>query len=337
MTSGPFGTGFATADYTQEINMIPNTFGRIQQMGLFGASEGVDTDMVVIDKVGQTLSVLAAKERGAPADRQNPETRETVLFQIPHFRIEDYITPMDVRARRAPGSQQLDSIDRVRLKKTNTLRATHAQTMEFLRMGALKGKIIDGAGVELIDLYAEFGITEKAVDFKLGTDTTDVQKKAMEVKRHIELNVANGQVIDNFHSFVDPDFFDGLIGHPKVREAYQHYTSAPDPLRNDARRRFPWMGIVWEEYNASVKGATGQTIKFVPTKEARVFPTGVQDMFANYFPPANHIEHVNTLGQEMYLFETTDPEGRWIKLDSESNALPICRRPGALVRCHSTT
>ncbi len=331
MATGPFGSGFATADYTQEINKIPNTFGRIQAMGLF-TPESVDTDTVIIDQVDETLSVLSSKERGSPAPRQNPETRKTMALTIPHFPLDDYITPRDVRAQRAPGSQQLDSTTRVRLKKANSLARSHRQTLEFLRMGALKGVVVDGGGNTLVNLFTEFGITEESVDLLLGTATTDVAGLVLGAKRHIEQNVASGELINGYHCFCSPLFYDKLVAHTKVREAYSQYTSIAEPLREDRRSGFVWQGIMFEEYNAQVKDAAGAIQKFVPDNDARLFPTGVSDMFVNYFAPADHMDHVNTLGQEMYLFEYEDPRGRYIELHSESNPLTICRRPQALVK-----
>ena len=42
-------------------------------------------------------------------------------------------------------------------------------------------------------------------------------------------------------ALVSPEFFDKLIGHFKVSEAYKYFSStgAP-PLREDTRRRFPF-------------------------------------------------------------------------------------------------
>ena len=47
-----------------------------------------------------------------------------------------------------------------------------AITLEHLRMGALKGVILDADGSTLYDLYQEFEITPKVVNFALTTAST---------------------------------------------------------------------------------------------------------------------------------------------------------------------
>ncbi len=69
------------------------------------------------------------------------------------------------------------------------MRNKHAITLEHLRMGALKGIILDADGSELLNLYNEFEITPKVVNFALGTATTDVKRKCLEVLRHIVVNI----------------------------------------------------------------------------------------------------------------------------------------------------
>jgi phage terminase large subunit GpA-like protein len=66
------------------------------------------------------------------------------------------------------------------------MRNKHAITLEHLRMGALKGVILDADGSMLLNLYEAFEITPKVVSFALATATTDVKKKCLDVKRYIE-------------------------------------------------------------------------------------------------------------------------------------------------------
>ncbi|RAI25529.1 major capsid protein, partial [Rhodoplanes serenus] len=88
---------------------------------------------------------------------------------------------------------------------------------------------------------------------------------------------------------------DKLISHAKVEEAYKYFSSTgAQPLREDTRRRFPFAGIVFEEYNATVTLSTGTTETLVPANEGIAFPLGTMDTFVTYGAPANLIETVNT-------------------------------------------
>jgi hypothetical protein len=50
------------------------------------------------------------------------------------------------------------------------------------------------------------------VSFALGTTTTDVKKKCLEVVRHIEDNL-RGEFMSGIRCFVSREFFDALTSH----------------------------------------------------------------------------------------------------------------------------
>jgi hypothetical protein len=54
--------------------------------------------------------------------------------------------------------------------------------------------------------------------------------------------------------------------------------------------------------------------------------------FQTLFAPADFIETVNTLGLELYAKQEERKFGRGIDLHAQSNPLPICYRPGVLVK-----
>ena len=58
-----------------------------------------------------------------------------------------------------------------------------------LRMGALKGVILDADGSELVDLFDAFEITQQSVAFDLGTTGTNVKAKCGTVLSTIEDNL----------------------------------------------------------------------------------------------------------------------------------------------------
>ena len=92
------------------------------------------------------------------------------------------------------------------------MRNKHAITLEHLRMGALKGVILDADGSTLYDLYSEFGISPKTVNFALSTSTTEVLLKVLEVKRHIEDNL-RGEFMTGIMCLCSQGFFDALTTH----------------------------------------------------------------------------------------------------------------------------
>ena len=197
-------------------------------------------------------------------------------------------------------------------------------------MGALKGNILDADGSTLYNLYNEFEITPKTVNFALGTAGTDVKKKCLEVVRHIEDNL-KGEVMREVHCLVSSEFFDALTSHSKVKEAYERWQDGA-ALRNDMRGGFPFGGIVFEEYRGQATDAEGTTRRFIAAGEGHCFPVGTMNSFVTYFAPADFNETVNTLGLPLYAKQTARKFDRGIEIHTQSNPLPLCLRPAVLVK-----
>ena len=153
----------------------------------------------------------------------------------------------------------------------------------------------------------------------LGTAGTNVQAKCREVLRDIETEL-KGETMNGVLALVSPGFFDKLIGHAKVEEAYKYFSSTgAQPLREDTRRRFPFAGIVFEEYNATVTLSTGATETLVPAGEGIAFPLGTMDTFVTYGAPANLIETVNTMGLPIYARQIARQDGSAIDVKTEAS------------------
>lgn len=188
----------------------------------------------------------------------------------------------------------------------------------------------------LYDYFSEFGLTQLAVDFVLGTAGTQVQGKVRQVLRHVETEL-RGETMSGVLALVSPEFFDKLIGHAKVEEAYKYFSlTGAQPLREDTRRRFPFAGIVFEEYNATVTLSTGTTETLIPAGEGIAFPLGTLDTFVTHGAPANLIETVNTVGLPIYARQISRPDGSAIEVKTEASILPVNKRPRLAVRIHSS-
>ena len=102
-------------------------------------------------------------------------------------------------------------------------------------------------------------------------------------------------------------------------------------LINDVRAGFVFAGITFEEYRGQATDANGNARRFIAAGEAHAFPLGTVDTFATYFAPADFNETVGTLGQPLYARTIPDRDrDEWVRLEIESNPLPICTRPQVL-------
>lgn len=74
----------------------------------------------------------------------------------------------------------------------------------------------------------------------------------------------------------------------------------------------------------------------MPANDGIAVPLGTTDAFVTYFAPANLIEAANTIGLPLYARQVGRPDGRGVDLMTESNPLPVVRRPALAVRIYSS-
>jgi hypothetical protein len=333
----PFDAGgYSLAEMTQAINILPNLYTRLGQIGLF-RFEGVTQRSIVIEQRAGVLSLLPSVPLGAPATVGNREARAMRSFALPWIPHDDVILPADIQGMPALGvSDAADPLVEVMNRKLTLMRRKHAQTREYMEINALRGIVKDGAGTVLYNYFTEFDLTQISVDFLLGTAGTNVQAKVRTTLRAIEDNLL-GETMTTAHALVSSEFFDKLISHPKTEEAYKFFSATGgQPLREDMRRAFPFAGVLFEEYNGSVTLSNGTSERLIPAGEGIAFPLGTFDTFTTYGGPANLLETANTVGLPLYARQMMDAKGRWIDLMTEASILPVNKRPRLAVRIQSS-
>jgi hypothetical protein len=333
----PFDSGgFTLAEMTTALNILPNVYTRLGAMGLY-RFEGVTQRSVIIEQAEGTLNLLPSVALGGRPTVANRDTRSMRNFTIPWIPHDDAILPQDIQGVRAFGSgDAAEVLNTVMARKLEKMRLKHAQTREYMEINSLRGVVKDGAGTTLFNYFTEFGVSQQAVDFTFSTATTEIAGVCRAVLRAVETEL-KGEVMTGVLALVSPGFFDKLISHATVKEAYKYYASTgAQPLREDVRRRFPFGGIVFEEYNATVTLSTGSTETLLPTNEGVAFPIGTQDTFVTYGAPANLLETVNTIGLPMYARQLARPDGSAIDIKTEASILPINKRPRLAIRLHTS-
>ncbi len=323
---------FNLANLTASINILPNLYGRLAEMKLF-LPKRITTRTVLIDEKHGVLRLLESRpvgSPGTPAEHDKKKVRSFVVPQIPH---DDVVLPGDVGGVRAFGSEtELETVASIVNDRLQGMKNKHDITHEWLRMGALKGLILDGDGSVLYDLFDEFEITKKTVSFDLGTATTNVVGKCLEVKRHIEENL-KGELMKGVRVEVSKEFYDALTTHKAVKEAFANWQGAQDRLGGDMRTGFTFGGITFEEYAGSATDSNGVLRRFIESGDGHAFPEGTGATFHQYAAPADFNETINTLGEVYYAKQAPRKHERGVDLHTQSNPLPLCLRPGVLVEC----
>lgn len=321
---------FRMVSMTEAINKMPFKPGRIGEMGIF-QSKGIVTTKAAIETRGNTLALLSTKRRGEPGDQHKGQKRVVKSFDVPHIPYDDRITAEGLIGVRAFGTtDRTAGVAQVVNDRLQEMRQSHEVTHEHMRMGALHGTVWDADGSTIENLFTAFGITQKVVDFLLGTSTTVIRAKVLEVVRHIETNLG-ASTYDHVHAFASASWFDAFIDHADVRTAYERWQEG-EALRNDPRKGFQFAGVIFEEYRGKIGSRD-----FVTDGDVRFFPVGVPQLFPQANAPGDFVESVGTPGKPVYAKQAVDAKfQRYVDIHTQSNPFPMCTRPAVLVRGHSS-
>ena len=328
---------FSARVLTEVINVVPNALNKIGNMGLFPI-KGVPTTYVRLAYKGGEITILPTRERGGPATKNGRRGVKFIGFDIPHIPHEDAVLALDIQNRVRLGEPQaFERAQDLIAERLEEMTSKHYRTLEHMRVGAIKGIILDADGSEIYNLFTEFGITQKVVDFNLDNGATDVSAKIVEVLRYMEDNL-NGETMSGVRALCSREFFDAFIGHAKVKEAYDKYASAQEPLRQDVRKGFNHKGVIWEEYHDTFSylqdDGSSQSRRAVAAGDCHFVPLGTSAT-QTFVAPPNSLDEANIAppaGRLMYAKQERMKFDQGIEIHTESNPLPIVKRPALLVK-----
>ena len=336
---------FRLHDWTEEVNIIPNQWGFLQALNLFEV-EPVSQHTVSFESTQTSGAILIDRVRGKDRGQQGKDpTRQLHSFSIPHFPHDDYISPQDLQGVRAYGADGngniADTLSAVRTRKLERIRQNHAWTWEAARAQLItQGTVYAPAGTVVQDWNAEFGVTRTTVDFLLGNSSTDVVAAVEACIAQVQDNAFGAQA-DGALVLCSPLFFRKLISHPAVKTAYTYFKqSGANPLMDrlapgfnmGLRRQFDFGGAVFVELRDQYAGTP-----LIPSGNAYMVPLGTSGVFKTFVSPAQRFNLTNTLGEEVYVFETMDPKGTQYELETESNFANAVMRPAMIVTLTSST
>ena len=324
------GDAFGLHQLTAAINKIPEVPTKIGDLGIFEEG-GVDVTLVSVERRDENLSLVGSSPRGGPGESVGGESRSLRPFKIPHFQRDDSILADEVQNVRAFGSENIleTVMSRVNLKMARHTRSFDF-TLENLRLGAITGVILDKDGSTLVDLFDAWGISAPpAVDFLLGTSTTNVRGKCQQVLDAVE-DALEGQVVRTVFGLCGDTFFNSLTTHTAVEKTYANWQAAVN-LRLDPRLPFEFGGISWIRYHTKPKAKAARAgVPMIADNAARFVAAGVPELFITRFGPADYEETVNTIGLPRYAKQWPMENGKGRSLEVQTNALCMCTQPASL-------
>jgi hypothetical protein len=323
---------FSAVELTEAINLVPNQYGRLQEMALFqNRSSRTRTVALQINNGQLSINLLPSRPWGGVPSYGLPYGRQLKSFPIPHFPHNDNVLASDVQDMIGSnlGTFGLQDVMELVNEKLEIMTQKHFLTWEFMRWGALAGLVYDANGVLLLDLYAEFGLTRKTINFTLGTAGT-LETNITELKRWMESNLY-GSPMSGIHVFCSTQWMDALLASADFKEMRTQFRGTLQ-LGEDYHNAVSINGVTFEEHNGLANDVNGGVHKFVPDNQAIAIPLGTVDVFRMWWAPADFIETVNTPGlQSLYAKQRRIEFDRGIEIHTQSNPLPLVQRPQLVV------
>lgn len=332
-----FKDSFSMAALTDAISQQDHLPNQLSRLGLF-EEEGISSRVVIIEMDPETLALVPTSAYGGVPTPNTTNARKVYSFVVPHIAMNDAIKAaelQDVRAYavgRTPSEMKM-TVEGMRDRKLRAMRRKLMATLEWHRMGALKGIVYDANGTTvLFNYFTAFSVTQLSVGMAFGTTTTNIRQKINQAIRLSTGVLGENNAISGWRAICGDTFFDQLIDHPKVRDTYNS-SNANATMRNgelNPYQTFDFGGVLWENYRGSVGGQA-----FVTADQAHLFPVGVPGLFLQKNGPADYIDRVNQIpdpnGLPIEVRSEPLSMGKGIDIEAQMNPLCICTRPNAVI------
>lgn len=324
-------------DFTTYINKVPRSWNLLDSLGL-AETVGTETETASVDVETEKVGTFGDTRRGGSRNFVGSEESITKHLTIPFFTLDGVVKPTDIQNLRKIGTADgLKGTNETVLKIMARIRAFHGALREKALMESIKGLSYSPNGTtQQYDYYDTFEVSSKRLTkaMDLANNATDIIELQEDIFGHIIDNADDGANSYNMVCLASPQYFSSLLANEHLQNSYLQYTTAgrSEPLRDrmgggSIYREFIHGSVRYIEYRGSFNGQA-----LIPANEAFYMPVGISDMFKVHHAPAYHLDYVNTVGQETYMWIHRDPKGRRIDIESETAMLAVNARPELVVR-----
>jgi hypothetical protein len=322
--------GFSVTSLTNAVNKMPYVPGRAGEV-IDWNEQGIATTTLMIEEQSGTLTLINPTGRGGPGVSVAKDKRKVRNLNVPHIQIDDAIMADEVQGIRAFGQEsQVQTVqDLVNMRMQQHLTLKIDPTLEYQRVGAVRGIILNPDGSTLYNLFTEFNVSQPSeVAFDLTNASGGAVRKTCTAIVRTIAAALGGIPFTGVYAFCSDTFWDDLIANVEVRATYLNQAEASQLRAGVAFERFNFGGITFENY----RGATTGSTQFVLTDKAHFFPVGVPGFWNTVYAPADYIETVNTIGRPRYAKQIPMDNDKGVRLEVQSNPLSYAVRPNALVQ-----
>jgi hypothetical protein len=323
---------WSLTELSDAINILPYQPRMVESMGVF-VRKSITTTSVSVEYKNGEIQLVGNQPRGVTAEANTITKRVGRSFNCLHLPLHDAVKADDVQGIRAWGQSTVTETVQGKVNdKLSEMKGHINATLEWHRVGALKGKLLDADGSsELLDINTEFGIARPTKDFDFSSDATDVRIQCMELKRLILAQIG-GYEMSMVGVLCSDEWFDELIQHASVKDTFKYFNEAARLRDNLAYETFDFAGCRFVNYRGNVSSQA-----FITASEAIAFPMGTNGLFTEYYAPADYEETVNTPGQQFYAKSEPMKFNKGREIEAQSNPLMLCHRPQACYKLTMTT
>jgi len=328
---------FSTIEMTRAVDKVPYLPAGLGALNIFGPPRPISTLAVAVEEREGALTLIPTLPRAAPLPELSSELRKIRWFSVPRLAKEDTLYAHEIAGiREFDTESELIQAQREVARRQMRLMQDLEYTMEFHRLGAIQGKLVDADGsTSLYNWFTEFGVSEPAeIDFDLDNASPAsgaLIKQCNAVVRGMQ-RASSGAFVQGtrIYAACGDAFWDDLINHPHVIRTYEGWMAAESLRDGKAFGDFTFGGINWFNYRSSDDTSTIS----VGTDKARFFPVGAPGVFEMVNAPHDSFTWVNQPGRPFYVSPEIDPRAdpQWWKQTINSYPLHICKRPGVLYR-----
>lgn len=339
---------FSVYSLTASINRMPYQPGVIGDMNLF-TPRPLTTTFVLIEQANGNLALVPDQPRGGAATANVEGDRNLVSLVVPHFPLRDSLLADSILGVRAFGTDnQLEGVQSAVNGKVASMDRKHDVTLEWLRLGAIKGVIVTAvardtlAPLRTIDLFQQFGVQPQPVQnwpiaYAPGNPPTEADAWAAPIRALILSMMETmalelgGQTFTSLAAICGMQFFNAIATAPELRQTFIN-TPAAAQLRDSLfGLSIPYAGCEFIPY----MGGVGN-LSFVAPDTAYFFPRGAPDLFLEAYAPADYMETVNTMALPRYAKQELMDFDKGVEIETQQNVLPFCTRPRVLFTVKAT-
>lgn len=324
------GDAFQLTSLSSAIDRVPYLPTFLGGLGIFQA-EPVNQRSIWVDERDGALSLIQTSANGAPPKELERDTRKARPFLVPRIAKGTTVYAAEIAGLRAFGTEsEQAAVMSEYMRRLQRVRNDVELTKERMRLGALKGSVLDADDSVIYNYYTEFGIAPAADQtFDFTDNTADFPAFCRDVKRGMARSAKGAMAMGStVHALAGDGYFDAIIAHPSVNKLWLNWQAAAELRGIDPFDQFTVGGITFHNY----RGTDDNSTVAVATNKAYFFPMGANGIFSEVMAPADEfMPFVGAPGQAVYAMTIRDRDrDAWVRGELYSYPLFMCKRPEVL-------